>query len=416
MRKNERNNTEYDRLKRTLKEKEQEIKIFKHIAQTIYSSLNLDEILKQIVDITTQITKCDVCFLYLLDKERKELILRASKKPHPNLLGKIKLKLGEGIAGWVANEKKPVIVPKNASEDPRFKFFNNLPEDRYQSILSVPILYKEKVIGVINARHKKSHHYKESIVSLLFTIAMQVGGTIENATLYEKMTRKNKEIEALSQISKTVTSGRYLEEILNLIVTITAEMMGSKVCSIMLFDEKKQELTIKATQSLSEEYRNKPNLKVGQSISGKVVKEQKPITVLDVTQDPGYMFPKIAKKEGLCSMLAVPMMIKDRVIGVINSYTSEEYKFSEEEIKILQSVANQSAIAIENTNLMEEAINAREYLMLRKLIERAKGILIKELGMTEDQAYKNIHKKSMDSRKSMKEVAEAVILTFETKK
>jgi signal transduction protein with GAF and PtsI domain len=145
--------------------------------------------------------------------------------------------------------------------------------------------------------------------------------------------KKTKEIEVLSQISKTVVSGRYLSEILNLIVTVTAEMMGSKICSIMFLDEKKQELAIEATQSLSEEYRNKPNLKVGESISGKVVKEKKPITVLDVTVEPGYMYPEIARKEGLRSMLAVPMMVKDRIVGVINSYTSDEYKFSEEEIK-----------------------------------------------------------------------------------
>jgi signal transduction protein with GAF and PtsI domain len=228
--------------------------------------------------------------------------------------------------------------------------------------------------------------------------------------------KKTKEIEVLSQISKTVVSGRYLSEILNLIVTVTAEMMGSKICSIMFLDEKKQELAIEATQSLSEEYRNKPNLKVGESISGKVVKEKKPITVLDVTVEPGYMYPEIARKEGLRSMLAVPMMVKDRIVGVINSYTSDEYKFSEEEIKILQSVANQAAVAIENTKLTEEILAAKESLEVRKSIERAKGILMQTSGMTEGQAYKAIQRKSMDSCKPMKEVAEAIILALEIKK
>ncbi|MFA5857457.1 MAG: GAF and ANTAR domain-containing protein [Elusimicrobiota bacterium] len=233
----------------------------------------------------------------------------------------------------------------------------------------------------------------------------------------EVLRNKNtKEIEMLSQISKTVVSGRYLSEILKLIVTVTAEMMGSKICSIMLLDEKRQELAIEATQSLSEEYCTKSNLKVGESISGKAVQEETPIAVLDVTKEKDYMYPEIAKKEGLRSMLAVPMMIKNRKIGVINTYTSYEHVFTIEEIKILQSVANQAAVAIENTKLMEENIAAREALETRKLVERAKGILMKELNMDENEAHKTIHKKSMDSRKTMKDVAEAIILSNEIKR
>ncbi|PIZ13831.1 MAG: histidine kinase [Elusimicrobia bacterium CG_4_10_14_0_8_um_filter_37_32] len=221
--------------------------------------------------------------------------------------------------------------------------------------------------------------------------------------------------KTLYQISRTIVSGKYLEEILNLIVNVTAEMMGSRICSIMLLDEIKQELMIKSTQSLSDEYRTKPNIKVGQSISGKAVQDKKPIVVTDVTKEPGYMYPQIARKEGLCLLLSVPMIVKERVIGVINSYTLKEHQFSEEEIAVLESIANQAAVAIENAKLMEETLASREALEARKLIERAKGILMKKYRMTEEEAYKSIHRKSMDSRKPMKEVAEAIILTLDTK-
>jgi len=196
---------------------------------------------------------------------------------------------------------------------------------------------------------------------------------------------------------------------------MTAEMMNSKICSIMLLDEDEQELMIEVTQSLSEEYIKKPPLKVGESISGKVVKDKRAITVLDVTKEPGYKYPEIAKKEGICSMLAVPMMIKDKVIGVINSYTATEHKFTEEEIKILQAVAKQAAVAIENTKLMEETLAARKALEIRKLVERAKGIPMKKLRIDEDKAYRTIHRQSMDTGKPMKEIAEAIILSYETK-
>ncbi|MCD6256725.1 GAF domain-containing protein [Candidatus Aerophobetes bacterium] len=224
------------------------------------------------------------------------------------------------------------------------------------------------------------------------------------------------QLDVLSRVSKTIVSNRYLKEMLQLIVTMTAQVMNSKICSIMLLDNKKQELFIAATQSLSEEYTKKPNLKVGQSISGKVIKEKRPITVLDVTREPGYMYPEIAKREGIVSMLSVPMMIKERVIGVINSYTSYEHKFTDEEVKILQAIANQAAVAIESTNLTQELIATKQALETRKLVERAKGLLMKELSLSEDEAYKLINKKAMDTRKTMREVAEAIILFMEMRK
>ena len=228
--------------------------------------------------------------------------------------------------------------------------------------------------------------------------------------------QKVKQLEVLSSVSQTIVSNRYLKEILQLIVTMTAQVMNSKICSIMLLDEKKRELPIAATQSLSKTYKNKPSLRVGESISGRVVKERKPITVLDVTKEPGYMYPEIAKKEGIVSMLSVPMMLKEQVIGVINSYTSHKHKFGDGEIKILQAVANQAAVAIENTNLNQKILAAKEALETRKFIEKAKGILMKELKIGEDEAHKKIHRKSMDSRKSMKEISEAIILSYEMKK
>jgi GAF domain-containing protein len=128
------------------------------------------------------------------------------------------------------------------------------------------------------------------------------------------------------------------------------------------------------------------------------------------------MFPDVARKEGFVSLLSVPMMIKDQGVGVINSYTTREHTFTKEEIDILQAVANQAAVAIENTNLSHEILAAKEALESRKLVERAKGILMRELGLSEDEAYRKIHKKSMDMRKTMKEVAEAIILAFDIQK
>src|SRR3989338_9831937 len=155
-------------------------------------------------------------------------------------------------------------------------------------------------------------------------------------TRNDKDLRKAKQsFSLLYEVSRVVVSGRYLEEILLLVVELTARLTGSKICSMMILDEQKQELVIKATQSLSEHYRTKPPIRVGESVIGRTVLYKKPITVLDVTKESDYKYPEIARAEGLKSLISVPMMIKDQVIGVLNCYTAEEHEFTEEEVQIL---------------------------------------------------------------------------------
>ncbi|MEI6152925.1 MAG: GAF domain-containing protein [Deltaproteobacteria bacterium] len=404
------------KISEVLEQKEQELKILHEVAKDISGNVELDELLHRIVEMIMHFIIADSCLIYLYDKRNDELVLTASSNPQDKVLGRIKLKMGEGVTGWAAREEKPVALAKEAYKDPRFKTFTSLDDDKYEAFLSIPIFSKDKVIGVMNIRNRKEHIYPDHQIALIFTVSRYLGSAIKNAIIHDEVVKKAQQLDLLSEISRTIVSDYYLKEILQLIVTMTAKVMDSKICSIMLLDEKRNELVIAATQSLSDYYVNKPNLKVGQSISGRVVKEKKPITVLDVTKEPGYTYPDIAKKEGIVSLLSTPMMIKDRVIGVINSYTQREHKFSKEEIDIIQTVANQAAVAIENTRLDQEILAAKEALEARKVIEKAKGILMKELGASEDDAYKKIHKKSMDLRKSMREIAEAIILTSDLKK
>ena len=218
------------------------------------------------------------------------------------------------------------------------------------------------------------------------------------------------QIKALSRISKAITSELYLEDILRLIVTVTAQIMEANICSLMLLG-RHNKLVIRATQSLSEEYNKKPPLKIGEGIAGKAVKEKKTIIVKDVSQEKEYKYKGIAKKEGLCSLACVPLSVKGKAIGVINCYTSYPHKFSKTEVDVLTSVANQAAIAIENTELMVKTRVIQEELETRKLVERAKDILMKRLGLSGEETYHRIQRHSMNTRKSMREVAEAVILT-----
>jgi len=228
--------------------------------------------------------------------------------------------------------------------------------------------------------------------------------------------RLSNDLDVLDKVSRAIASDMYLEDILKILVAMTAQLMGAKISSLMLLNEKGDELKLVATQSLSEEYTKKPNVKVGQSISGRAVSERRPIAVLDVTKDPTYMYPDIARKEKLVSMLAVPLIVKGKVIGVLNSYTSKPHEFTEREIKLVSAVANQAAVAIYNRKLLDEKTSLENKLEERKLIERAKGMLMKQANISEEEAFSRIRAQSMNSRLSMREIAEAILLTRELEK
>ncbi|MDO9210870.1 MAG: GAF and ANTAR domain-containing protein [Deltaproteobacteria bacterium] len=219
-----------------------------------------------------------------------------------------------------------------------------------------------------------------------------------------------KKLEALSKISKAISSDLYLEDILSLIVVVTAEVMKSKVCSLWLLDERDNALKIRATQAMSEEYLKERSLKMGEGVVGYVAVENRPMMIYNVLKEPRYKEKELAKIEGLVSMLSVPMCVKDKVIGVINCYTSYPHKFNKSEVEVFTTVANQAAIAIENAGLIMKAKMIEDELISRKLVERAKGILMKEQQLSEEEAFRRIQKKSMDLRKTMREIAEAIIL------
>ena len=403
-----------DTIRQTLDLAGKELQVLQKISQTISCSLDLDVILGQIIDLVVEVTHGDSCLIYLLDETEENLFLRASMTPHPRLIGQISLKVGEGITGWVAREAEPVAIARHASKDSRSKIFHNLPEDKYEAFLSVPIVVPtDRVVGVINVQHRKPRRHTVAEQTLLTIIGHQVGGAIENARLYEETKRQAERLLALAQVGQIIGSGRYLEEMLQLIVNLISETMQAKVCSIMLVDRKRNELVLKAAKCTSKEYLQRPSLSVSKSLIGRVVKERTPLIVRDVMKEPGYQNADLAKKEGVKSLVSVPMIVKDDAIGVINVYSSEERVFSQEDIRTLCTVADQAALAIENTKLAMEAQESQEALQTRKLVDRAKSILEKQGGLKEEEAYRRLQQQSMRTRRSMREIAEAVILSSE---
>lgn len=393
---------------------QKELRLLRGLLRIMHSESSLDDMLAQAIRLSREVLPFDCAFIYLLDRDGRELILRASSNIFPGAIGQLALRMGEGVTGWVAREMSPVIIPEKAWEDSRFKMFQTLQEEQYESFFSIPLVARDNLLGVVNFQFRKPFIPSEIDLELLTLLAQELSLVIQHLLMFEDARKKARQIEALSQVSQSITSNRYLEEILHLIVTVTAEVTNSTLCSIMIYDSE-QGLVIRATQTLSQEYRSKPPIKIGESITGVVFRDGIPIQVEDVQKDPRYSFKDLARKENLVSLLSVPMMIKNRAIGVINVYTSRPHHFSQDEIKVLQTVSNQAAIAWENTGLLQKTLEMEEALESRKKIDRAKGVLMKTNRISEDEAYRLLQKKSMNIRKSMKEIAEAILLAHDMK-
>jgi len=224
----------------------------------------------------------------------------------------------------------------------------------------------------------------------------------------------DKYFKALTDISRAVASEKYLEDILKLIVMVTAKVTGVEICSLWMIEEEENEkkIRLKATQAIDPEYVKDRTLDMNEGVVGFVATHKTPVIVGDVLQDDRFKEKGMAKKLGLVSMVGIPMQIKnDEVIGVLNCFTAEHHAFSETEVNLITAVAHQAAVAIHNTQLALDAKIIREELETRKLVERAKEVLIRKRGMEIDEAYRWIRKRSMDTRKPLRDVAEAVLLS-----
>ncbi len=348
-------------MERAHDERNAEGEALRRIGEAMGSLFDLEEMLRAVAGVAVQVTGTDSSQVYLFNDVKDTLVLRAvDAGSEADLVGKVRLKVGEGLAGWVAQHKEAVAVERDAYHDKRFKLVPGLEEDKYESMLSAPLIYHTEIIGVINVRTIKPHVYTQTQVRLLQSIASQISGAVENSRAYRKMERRSSQLSTLSEVSKTITSDLYLEEILQLIVAATAKSMSFKVCTLMLLDEDKQELVLKASQSASREYLKKPNIKVGESIAGRALAENRTMTVYDLKRSAEYALPDFARKEGLASMASVPLVVKNKKIGVLNCYTEKPHHFNDEEISVLSALGSHAAIAIEHGKLMVKSALIQE--------------------------------------------------------
>ncbi len=223
-------------------------------------------------------------------------------------------------------------------------------------------------------------------------------------------------IQALTDISRAITSDLFIEDLLKLIVMVTAKVTGVEICSLWIVNEQEKppKIRLKSTQSISPDYIKDRSLDLDEGVVGYVVTHKKPLILKDVLESERFKEKEMAKKLGLVSMVGIPLITKEeKVIGVLNCFTAQPHNFADTEVNLLRAVANQAAVAIVNTELMVKTKVIQEELEGRKKIEQAKEILMHTRKLNGDDAYGWIRKRSMNSRKSIREVSEAVILSNE---
>jgi uroporphyrinogen-III synthase len=182
------------------KHRDPALSILHEIGSRMAAASPLREVLDRIIDFAASVARFDSCFIFVLEDD--ELVLRASKNPHPAEIGHVSLRLGEGITGWVAEHHQPVAIARNAFQDPRFQFFNELPEDRYESFLSVPLLSRGRPVGVINLQNREPHTYSKLEIRLISTIGFLVGAEIELARLEDKSSELAEELETRKVVER----------------------------------------------------------------------------------------------------------------------------------------------------------------------------------------------------------------------
>jgi two-component sensor histidine kinase/putative methionine-R-sulfoxide reductase with GAF domain len=290
-----------------VEESARHLRLLTETIAAVNSTLDLEEVLWLVARKVAEALEADACFVYLYDERTDELVLRATHGTRvEELTRRPRMKPGEGITGWAAAQREPVMIPAQAHLDPRFKAFPNLPEDEYESILAVPILARDKLEGALNVRTRAPRAFTPAEIDLLLAIAAQVAFSLEHAKLYAQAQRRVEELEALARISEAVSESLYLEESLEAIVKTTMSAVRATGAALVLEDG------------------------------------------------------RIAWPEGRAGAYAVrlPLRWKRRQVGEL--VCDRDTPFSEEERQLLASIAHHAAVALEHGRAVMRGVLAQE--------------------------------------------------------
>ena len=355
-----------------LKAKYDRLNSLYQVGNVIHSTLEPQEALQLIVDQAVLLMRATSGSMVLINPTTGFLEIVAACGL-PAAAANLKLRVGEGITGWVARTGKPARVA-DVARDPRYVMLRA----QVRAELAVPLEVNGEVRGVINVDSDHVDAFSREDQDLLETLALQAAKVVHNTWLYEQLRLKARLLESLASISQIINSTLNLDDALNVITREACQLMHSKLCSLRLLDESRETLELRASFGAGELYKRKPPLPVSDSLVGIVVRRKKPAQVENVQASGMYQHVDIARSEGLVALLSVPLIFSGRAIGTLSVYTGIPYSFSNEEIRILSALAELSAIAIEKARLYERVVDVEEQLRQTEKLS-ALGLLAAEV-------------------------------------
>lgn len=286
---------------------------------------------------------------------------------------KIKLRLGEGITGWVASTGQAMRI-RDVNAEPKYIQANS----KVRSELAVPVEIRGTVVGVLNVDSTLVDAFNEEDEKRLLDFAAEAAKWLDLAWEIDQMRIKGLQLSSLLNMGRMIISETNLDAALQQITRQANLLMHTKLCSLLLVDSEQKELTLRASYGAGANYQNKPPLLVNESLLGVVVSRRKPLSVLNVQEHHRYRHLEVAKREGLVSLLAVPLIFNDKLLGVIAVYTRTLHRFSNDEIKLLTALADLSAVAIEKGRLLNRIVDMEEKLRASERLS-ALGLLAAEI-------------------------------------
>ena len=329
------------------------------IARALSTAWDLDTTLDLIARKTTEVMHVDSCSIYLLDPGGETLRLRATTGLARQALGLVTLAVGEGMTGHAVAENRPVFA-RDAQQNPHFKWVKDASEEAFHSLLAIPLLIEAEPIGALNVQTLAPHTFTHEEVETVSLIGDLAAGALVKAQLHDSQRRQIEELQALAEVSELVTSPQYLDDVLDVVTAMAARLMDAALCVIFLLDDEGRRLQLRSSEHTTGRTLDRSRRELGRGIIGQVAETGEPVYVRDVRSDPDYGDRDLARQEGLASLLAVPLSVRDRVIGVFNCYTSAPRAFSPEQRALFLTLANQTALAIEHGRLATNAALIRE--------------------------------------------------------
>jgi len=323
------------------------------VADVVNTTLDLDTTLRRVAELVRKVIDYEIFAILLLNERAQELRFRFQVGYPKHVADRIRIKVGEGITGRAAQQREPVLVADVKKEDGYIEAVPNV-----RSELAIPLIVKNRVIGVIDIEARQPGYFKEEHKRLLTLIASRMAVGIENARLYTRTTRQARTLLLLNEIARELTSILNLDQLLQRIADLVSRLIDYQMFSILLLDATGQKLQHRFAVRFHENIQLKHDIPLGRGVVGYAAQQKQAVLVPDVSRDPRY----IPLNPETRSELVVPLIYKNKVIGVLDLEHTRRGFFNEDHKRTITTLAAQIAIAIENAQLYEEIASQEQRL------------------------------------------------------